>query len=161
MTFHILKVKDLPHCVIIMFSRSTLLDFIQCITQEQQGRWRQNVFKWKKHYNHTVHSVFRALHSFHILLYCSLVLKLIFNLTRLHSPYTIITRGKQNFTSFCKCIKKEKTEVSQWHKYSDSLLWHLAHFLDHLWDVSPTWLESTCGKLNWFDMFWEGTHLSI
>jgi hypothetical protein len=26
-------------------------------------------------------------------------------------------------------------------------------------DVSTNWLESTCGKLNWLDMIWKGTHL--
>ena len=33
--------------------------------------------------------------------------------------------------------------------------------IDHPWDVSTTWLESTCGKFNWLDMIWKGTHLSI
>ena len=33
--------------------------------------------------------------------------------------------------------------------------------IDHPWDVSTTWLESTCGKLNWLDMIWKGTSLSI
>ena len=32
---------------------------------------------------------------------------------------------------------------------------------DHPWDVSTTLLESTCGKFNWLDMIWKGTHLSI
>ncbi len=32
--------------------------------------------------------------------------------------------------------------------------------LDHCWDVSTAWLESSC-KLNWLDMIWKGTHLSI
>ena len=33
--------------------------------------------------------------------------------------------------------------------------------LDHLWDVSPPWLETTSGKLNWLDRVWKGTHLFI
>ena len=33
--------------------------------------------------------------------------------------------------------------------------------IDHPWDVSTTWLESTCGECNWLDMIWKGTHLSI
>ncbi len=33
--------------------------------------------------------------------------------------------------------------------------------LDHCWDVYTPWLESTCCKLNWLDMIWKGTHLSI
>ena len=27
--------------------------------------------------------------------------------------------------------------------------------IDHPWDVSTTWLESTCGKFNWLDNFWK------
>ena len=26
--------------------------------------------------------------------------------------------------------------------------------IDHPWDASTTWLESTCGKCNWLDMIW-------
>jgi hypothetical protein len=33
--------------------------------------------------------------------------------------------------------------------------------IDHHWDVSIPWWESTCGKFNWLDMIWKGTHLSI
>ena len=41
--------------------------------------------------------------------------------------------------------------------------WAQVHSLsiDHAWDVSTTWLESTYGKFNWLDMIWKGTHLSI
>ena len=27
--------------------------------------------------------------------------------------------------------------------------------IDHPWDVSTTWLESTCGKFNWLDITWK------
>ena len=30
-----------------------------------------------------------------------------------------------------------------------------------IFDVSTTWLESTCGKFNWLDMIWKGARLSI
>ena len=33
--------------------------------------------------------------------------------------------------------------------------------IDHPWHVSTTWLESTCGKFNWLDVIWKGTHLSM
>ncbi len=37
--------------------------------------------------------------------------------------------------------------------------WNLAPIsLDHCWDV---WLESICGELNWLDMIWKDTHVSI
>ncbi len=43
--------------------------------------------------------------------------------------------------------------------------WNLAQVppisLDHCRDVSTPWLESTCGKLNWLDMIWKSTDLSI
>ena len=32
---------------------------------------------------------------------------------------------------------------------------------DHFWDVSTSWLESICGKFNWLDIIWAGTHLFI
>ena len=33
--------------------------------------------------------------------------------------------------------------------------------IDHPWDVSTSWLESTCYKFNWLDMIWKGTSLYI
>ena len=38
--------------------------------------------------------------------------------------------------------------------YYETWNWDQVHALsiDHPWDVSTTWLESTCGKLNWLDM---------
>ncbi len=65
---------------------------------------------------------------------------------------------------------------SAFRKYSDHLhflinqtlcnnTWNLAQMppisLDHCWDISTPWLESTCDKLHWLDMIWKGTHLSI
>ncbi len=32
---------------------------------------------------------------------------------------------------------------------------------DHPWEVSTTWLESTCGKFSWLDMIRKGTHVYI
>ncbi len=64
-------------------------------------------------------------------------------------------------------FKKEKTEISIYIgiKTLCNNTWNLAQVphisLDHCWDVSTPWLESTRGKLNWLDMIWKGTHLSI
>jgi hypothetical protein len=33
--------------------------------------------------------------------------------------------------------------------------------IDHPWDVSTIWLESTCGKFKCMDMIGKGSHLSI
>ena len=33
--------------------------------------------------------------------------------------------------------------------------------IDHPWDVSTSWLESTCGKFNWLDMICEGAHTCL
>ena len=43
------------------------------------------------------------------------------------------------------------------------LNWALVHpvSVDHPWDVSTTWLESTCRKFHLLDMIWKGTRLSI
>ncbi len=52
------------------------------------------------------------------------------------------------------------------HKYSSicNNTWNLAQvppiYLVHC-DVSTPWLEPTCGKLNWLDMIWKGTHFFI
>ena len=60
---------------------------------------------------------------------------------------------------------KYKTEISYLHKCSDPLLWD--------WKLSSGascfhWsslrcyynLKSTCGKFNWLDMIWKGTHVT-
>ncbi len=76
-------------------------------------------------------------------------------------------KWKQNFRNVCKCIKKKKLK---YHIYISiqSLCNNTCNIaqvppisLDHCWDVSTPWLESTCCKLNWLDMIWKGTHLSI
>ena len=33
--------------------------------------------------------------------------------------------------------------------------------IDHPWDVSTTWLESTCVTFNWLDMIWKETHTCV
>ena len=33
--------------------------------------------------------------------------------------------------------------------------------IDHPWDVSTTWLESTCGTFHWLDMIWKGPHTCL
>ena len=58
-------------------------------------------------------------------------------------------------------------EITYLHKYSDPLLWDSklssggSCSIDHPWDVSTISLESNCGKLNWLDMIWKDTHLSV
>jgi hypothetical protein len=63
----------------------------------------------------------------------------------------------------CKCIKS-KTEIPYLHKYSDPLLWDsklISGASCFHWSSLRCyfWLESTCGKFNWLDMIWKGTHL--
>ncbi len=101
--------------------------------------------------------MFRPPSLFSILLCCSLILqlfKLIVFFSLIYTPHLIMTKWKQNFRNVYKFIKKKKTEISHLHKYSDPLQQHLKF-------SSGAWLESTCGKINWVDMIWKGTHLSI
>ncbi len=78
-----------------------------------------------------------------------------------------MTKWKQNFRNVCKFIKKKKLK---YHIYISiqtlcNNTWNLAQVppisLDHCWDASTPWLESPCGKFNWLDMNWKGTHLSV
>ena len=76
-----------------------------------------------------------------------------------------MTKQKQVVRHFCKCIKNNRylIYISIQTLCYEPRSWvqvHLVSF-DHLWDVSTTWLESTCGKLKWLDMIWKGLHLSI
>ncbi len=93
---------------------------------------------------------------------------LIFFFSLIYNPYLIMTKWKQNFRNVCKFIKKKKN--LKYHIYISiqtlcKNTWNLAQVppisLDHCWDVSTPCLESTCGKVNWLDMIWKGTHLSI
>ena len=56
--------------------------------------------------------------------------------------------------------------MKNWKQNSDIqiicyVIWKVAHVplisLDYLWDVSTPWLESACGKFNWFDMMRKDT----
>ncbi len=78
-----------------------------------------------------------------------------------------MTKWKQNFRNVCTFIKNKKLK---YHIYiiNQTLCnntWNLAQMppisLDHCWDISTPWLESTCDKLHWLDMIWKGTYLSI
>ena len=59
---------------------------------------------------------------------------------------------------FANLWKRSNWKITLNHMYSDA--WNSAQVasisLDHLWDVSTPWLESNCGKFNWFDMIWKG-----
>ncbi len=93
---------------------------------------------------------------------------LIFFFSLIYNPYLIMTKWKQNFRNVCKFLKKK--DNLKYHIYISiqtlcKNTWNLAQVppisLDHCWDVSTPCLESTCGKVNWLDMIWKGTHLSI
>ena len=71
-----------------------------------------------------------------------------------------MTKRKQVFRHFCKFIKKHKYHIYitiQTLCY-ETLNWAQVNLvsIDHPWDVSTTWLQATCGKLNWLDMIWKG-----
>ena len=67
-----------------------------------------------------------------------------------------MTKRKQIFRQKYLCIGIQ-TLCCETHN------WAQVHpvSIDHPWDVSTSWLESTCGKFNWLVMIWKGTHLSI
>ncbi len=84
----------------------------------------------------------------------------------IYTPYLIMTKWKQNFRNVCKFIKKKKLK---YHVYISiqtlcNKTWNFTLvpqiYLDHCWEVSIPWVESTYSKLNWLDMIWKGTHLS-
>ena len=66
---------------------------------------------------------------------------------------------------FCKCTKNKKQKyliyISIKTLCYETLNWAQLHpvSIDHPWDVSTTWLETTSGKFNWLDMIWKGIHL--
>ncbi len=60
------------------------------------------------------------------------------------------------------CLKSFETKKN--HMYisihslcHDTQNWAQVHPVstDHPWDVSTSWLESTCGKFSWLDMIWK------
>ncbi len=122
----------------------------------------------KQDLQHTVHSesIQTPFTFFNFMLqawYCNCLKKI----SLIYTPYLIMTKWKQNFRNVCKFIKKKKMK---YHIYISiqtlcNITWNLAQVppisLDHCWDVSTHWLESICGKLNWLDMIWKGTHFSI
>jgi hypothetical protein len=106
----------------------------------------------------------------HILLRYSLILKLI-NLFFFRHQSTHNTPQWQSGNRFLETVAnlwRRKKQIyliyiiiqTLWYATRN---WAQVHpvSIDHLWDVSTTWLESTCSKLNWLDMIWKGTHLSI
>ena len=78
---------------------------------------------------------------------------------KIYPQYPITTKLKQGLNFFCNCII-----MPYLHEYSDPSLWDSklsSGASCFLWNVSKTWLESTCGKFNWLDMICKGTPLSI
>ena len=89
------------------------------------------------------------------------------NSTAMYTQYPMMTKWKQVFRIFCIFIifLKQKFLIYisiQLLRY-DTQNWAQVHpvSIDHPWDASTIWLNSTCGKFNWLDMIWKGTHLSI
>jgi hypothetical protein len=95
--------------------------------------------------------------------YFSLILKLIkFKFSSsIYTQYAIMTKRKQIFRFVCE-HNKLFIYISIRTLCYETQNWGQVHpvSIDHPWDVSTTWLLSTC-KFNWLDMIWKGTHLSI
>ena len=83
----------------------------------------------------------------------------------IYTQYPIMTKWKQVFRNVCKCVKNTKQKyliyVSIQTLCYETRNWAQVHpvSIDHPWEVSTTWLESTCGKFNWLDMIWKGTYI--
>jgi hypothetical protein len=77
----------------------------------------------------------------------------------IYTQYSIMTKRK-HVVGFANVLP-------YLHKYSDlcneTRNWAQVHpvSIDHSWDVSTTWFESTCGKFNWLDMIWKDTPVYI
>ena len=87
---------------------------------------------------------------------------IIFSLINLHMiPHN--DKAKPVLFKFYKMLQILFISISIQALCYETRNWAQVHpvSIDHLWDVSTTWLESTCGKLNWLDMIWKGTHLYI
>ena len=118
-----------------------------------------------------IRKVFRPLDFFHILLSYSLILKWIRKkeTSVIYSTHNnpIMTKRKQVYRIFCEVTKSNKQKhliyVSVQTICYETRNWAQVHpvSIDHPWDVSTTWLVSTCGTFNWLDMIWKGTHLYI
>ena len=91
--------------------------------KERKKRKCKSIKICKTIYYTTVHSVFRPLHFFPIFLCCSLMLKsfkLFYLLIQIH--HNDYADTFLFFFIFSNLFKRKKTEISQWHKYSDLLL---------------------------------------
>ena len=82
---------------------------------------------------------------------------------KIYTQYLIMTKQKQVVRHFCKCIKNKNRYLIYITLCYEIRNWAQVHplVIDHPWDLSATWLESTSGNFNWLDMIWKGTHLSI
>jgi hypothetical protein len=92
---------------------------------------------------------------------------IIFFSHQIYTQYPIMTKWKPLFWKCCKFIKNEKQKYLIYisiqtlcYETRNSAQVHPVS-IDHPWDVSTTWLESICGKFNWLDIIWKGTHLPI
>ena len=91
-----------------------------------------------------IQKIFRPLHLFHILLCCSLMLKLIqyfFPLINLHS-ISHNDKAKTGFLTFLQFKKKVKTKISHWHKLY-SVRWQRLQpqvFLGMMLHALHTWI---------------------
>ena len=78
-----------------------------------------------------------------------------------YTLYPVMMKWKQVFRFICKY--KYLIYISIQTLCCETRNWAQVHpvSIDHPWDVSTTWMESTCVKFNWLDIIWKGTHLSI
>ena len=140
---------------------------VRCETWEWDVRVRK-AWEWRLWHDawgiQCIRKVFTALHFLHILVCYSLIPKWIQIIIFLKILHTIPRNDnvKNVFGNILQIYKKIKKS----HVHSlchDTQNWAQVHPIStgHPWDVSTTWLESTCGKFSWLDMIWNRTHLSI
>jgi hypothetical protein len=105
-----------------------------------------------------IRKVFRPLHLFHILLRHSLIIFA----SSIYTRYPIMTKQKQVLRNVCNINRKYLIYITIQSLCYENWNWAQVYSvsIDLPWDVSTTWLESTCGKFNWLDMIWKGAHLS-
>ena len=82
----------------------------------------------------------------------------------IYTQYPIMTTWTQVIRNVCTFIQnKYLLYISVQSLCYETPNWAPVHSvsIDHPWDVSTTWLESTCGKFNWLDRAWEALHWRI
>jgi hypothetical protein len=97
----------------------------------------------------------------------ALCIALVFFPSPIYTQYPNEDKAKTVFANFCKCIQNKKQKylifISIQTLCFETRNWAQVHpvSIDYPWEVSTTWLESNCGKLNWLGMIWKGTHTCL